>query len=61
MTGQIANDGRSPFDVRVPRLRGKRSLDKEQSTRGLKMPVWAWILIILLIVFALGGFGYSRR
>jgi len=25
------------------------------------MPVWAWILIILLIVFALGGFGYSRR
>ncbi len=61
MTGQIANDGRSPFDVRAPRLRGKRSLDKEQSTTGLKMPVWAWILIILLIVFALGGFGYSRR
>jgi len=25
------------------------------------MPVWAWILIILLIVFLLGGFGYSRR
>jgi hypothetical protein len=36
-------------------------MEKEQSTRGLKMPVWAWILIILLIVFALGGFGYSRR
>jgi purine-cytosine permease-like protein len=32
-----------------------------QSTRGSNMPVWAWILIILLIVFLLGGFGYSRR
>jgi hypothetical protein len=26
-----------------------------------QMPVWAWILIILFIVFLLGGFGYSRR
>ncbi len=26
-----------------------------------EVPVWAWILIILLVVFALGGFGYSRR
>jgi purine-cytosine permease-like protein len=34
---------------------------QEQSTRGSNMPVWAWILIILLIVFLLGGFGYSRR
>jgi len=25
------------------------------------MPIWAWILIILLIVFLLGGFGYRRR
>jgi len=25
------------------------------------MPIWAWILIILLVVFLLGGFGYSRR
>jgi len=25
------------------------------------MPIWAWILIIILIVFLLGGFGYSRR
>jgi len=25
------------------------------------MPIWAWVLIILLIVFLLGGFGYSRR
>jgi hypothetical protein len=33
-----------------------RSVDK-----GVEMPVWAWILIILLIVFLLGGFGYSRR
>lgn len=24
------------------------------------MPLWAWILIIVLIVVALGGFGYSR-
>jgi hypothetical protein len=34
---------------------------RSSRTRGLEMPVWAWILIILLIVFALGGFGYSRR
>jgi len=25
------------------------------------MPIWAWVLIILLIVFLLGGFGYRRR
>jgi len=25
------------------------------------MPIWAWILIILLIVLLLGGFGYARR
>jgi len=25
------------------------------------MPIWAWVLIIILIVFLLGGFGYSRR
>jgi hypothetical protein len=28
---------------------------------GQHMPIWAWILIILLIVLLLGGFGYSRR
>jgi purine-cytosine permease-like protein len=28
---------------------------------GQQMPIWAWILIILLVVFLLGGFGYSRR
>jgi len=42
-------------------LRGYCSPDTKQSTRGSNMPVWAWILIILLIVFLLGGFGYSRR
>jgi len=25
------------------------------------VPIWAWILIIVLIVLLLGGFGYSRR
>jgi purine-cytosine permease-like protein len=25
------------------------------------MPIWAWVLIIIVIVFLLGGFGYSRR
>jgi len=25
------------------------------------MSIWLWILIILLIVLLLGGFGYSRR
>jgi purine-cytosine permease-like protein len=28
---------------------------------GGNMPVWAWILIIIVIVFLLGGFGYRRR
>ncbi len=25
------------------------------------MPIWAWVLIILLIVFLLGGFTFRRR
>jgi hypothetical protein len=32
-----------------------------QTTRGGEVPVWGWILIIVLIVLLLGGFGYSRR
>ena len=25
------------------------------------VPIWAWVLIILLIVFLLGGFTFRRR
>jgi hypothetical protein len=29
---------------------------------GVKtMPIWAWVLIIVLVIALLGGFGYSRR
>ena len=48
-------------EVRTQRPRGKGLWTRSSRTRGLEMPVWAWILIILLIVFALGGFGYFRR
>jgi hypothetical protein len=30
--------------------------------RGDEMPVWAWVLLIILVVLLLtGGIGYSRR
>jgi len=47
--------------IRVKR-RGRRVRNHE--TEGMEeesMPIWAWVLIILLIVFLLGGFGYRRR
>jgi purine-cytosine permease-like protein len=32
-----------------------------KGTEEQSMPIWAWILIIIVIVFLLGGFGYRRR
>ena len=54
----------SPEQVRTPELRGssrcqRRSLrvvGKEDS-----MPVWAWVLIIVLVVLLLTGGVYVRR
>jgi len=40
--------------------RGRR-VGTHEERRERSMPIWAWILIILLIVFLLGGFGYRRR
>ena len=37
---------------------GKRLPDNDEEVVG--MPVWLLILIIVLVVLALGGFGYSR-
>jgi purine-cytosine permease-like protein len=37
---------------------------RDHETEGAEeksMPIWAWVLIIIVIVFLLGGFGYSRR
>jgi flagellar basal body-associated protein FliL len=41
-------------------MRGTRG-ETAKKRRKHSMPIWAWILIILLVVFLLGGFGYSRR
>ena len=40
------------------RASGKRLPDNDEEVVG--MPVWLLILIIVLVVLALGGFGYSR-
>jgi len=35
---------------------------RAERTGGVAMPLWAWILIIVLIVLVLfGGVGYRRR
>ena len=44
------------------KLRGRRvATHKAEGKEEESMPIWAWILIILLLVFLLGGFGYRRR
>jgi len=40
---------------------GGASQSTQRKNGGKSMPIWAWVLIILLIVFLLGGFGYRRR
>ena len=47
-----------PCDPPGTRLRYETS---KRKNGGKSMPVWAWVLIILLIVLLLGGFGYRRR
>jgi purine-cytosine permease-like protein len=40
---------------------GAYATQETEGTEEKTMPVWAWVLIIILIVFLLGGFGYRRR
>ena len=48
-------------DVRVSSAVGAYAAPEAEGTEKKSMPTWAWVLIIVLIVFLLGGFGYSRR
>jgi hypothetical protein len=48
-------------DTRVKRRGGRVATHETEGTKEESMPVWAWVLIIVLIVFVLGGFGYRRR
>jgi hypothetical protein len=43
-------------------IRGRHGGYLDPPTRGGAMPGWLWILLIVLIVlFLFGGFGYARR
>jgi ABC-type Fe3+ transport system permease subunit len=41
--------------------RSRNGQAERRQTRGERVSIWLWVLIILLIVPLLGGFGYSRR
>jgi hypothetical protein len=50
------------FEARVRPVRSRgRYAGKQTNSGRFDVPVWAWIIIILLVIVLLGGFGYSRR